>query len=743
MLGTELSRQKATGAISAVLTATLLLLILTPAALAADSVAVNVKERDGVARERWPLTFGVPWPRGMLRDEESVSVAVENGAALPLQTRVLSRWPDRSVRWLLVDTQVTLAPRQALRLTLRAAGGKSAPAASPIEVSEDAKQIRISTGALTASIPKLRFAVVENVSAGRLSLPAPVTSLIEREGRTARALPPRRVQITEQGPLRSRIELEGSYGNGFDYLIRIDAYAGQALLRVFHTFIHRDSAALARLSRITLEWPQALSPTTRYAAGGAGDAAYTGELRAGRFRTVQLDNARYRVNGRDRTGALPGWIALQGEGGGFGLAARWFWQQYPQGFVLEPGRLTYHLWDPEGGEAIAGMGAAKTHELVLFADGKGLPDPPWPPAAARPLVASVDPAWVAQSGALPQAIAPGPFTDSFVAAISAAFEDYMERNHEERWDDRGEETCDGGGRERPRVGAYGMWNWGDWNFPAYQDDTKGCDAWGNLEYDTTQVLALAFAATGRADMHEAMVAAARHFMDVDVIHHYRKHPEWIGMNHPKNPLHFSFKLGGIDLGHTWTEGLLSYYYLTGDERGLAAARGIADYLAARVKRRLFLANPRQLGWPQIALAAVYQATGEETYLGAARAYAARAIEAFKPEKANHWKHGILAEALTYTHALTGDERIERWLRAYARTVPEHGKIEDLRFLPALAYMAQLSGDASLRHLVLERVRGMRIGTWGKPFSINGRIGFRTYSLLTLHRDGGNKANDGR
>jgi hypothetical protein len=730
---TGVSQKKSTRTALGTVAAVVSVLRFTPlpalAAATGHSVAVSVEEREGVAREAWPLTFGVPWPRGRLRDHENVSVAAGKDNALPVQTRALSRWSDGSIRWLLIDTQVTLAPRQALRLTVSAAGGKRTPVTPPLEVTDDAKQVRIDTGVLGASVPKLHFAVVESVRAGSLSLPAPLTSLIERDGGTARALAPRRVQITERGPLRSRVELEGGYGNGFDYLIRIDAYAGQPFLRLLHTFINRNSAALVRVSRIAIEWPLELPPSTPYVAGAASGAMHTGKLGDGSFGLVQLDNKRHRVNGQERAGTLPGWLALQPEGAGFGLAARWFWQEYPQGFALQPGRLTYNLWDPEGGAAVAGMGAAKTHELVLFAGGKAVSDPRWTAAVGRPLVASVDPTWIAQSGALPQGIAPGSLTDSFLAAITTGFKRYLERNDDERWDDRGEESCDDPGGERPRVGAYGMWNWGDWNFPTYQDDTKGCDAWGNLEYDTTQVLALAFAATSRADMYEAMVVAARHFMDVDVIHYHRKHPEWIGMNHPKNPLHFSFKLGGIDLGHTWAEGLLSYYYLTGDERGLAAARGIADYLAARVGRRMLLANPRQLGWPQIALTAVYQATGEEAYLRAARAYAARAIEVFKAEEAKHWKHGILAEALSYTHALTGDERIERWLRVYARTLREHGMTGDIRFLPALAYVARLSGDASLRALVLERARRMEIGGWGKPFTINGRIGFRTYSLL--------------
>ena len=274
-----------------------------------------------------------------------------------------------------------------------------------------------------------------------------------------------------------------------------------------------------------------------------------------------------------------------------------------------------------------------------------------------------------------------------------------------------------------------MWNWGDWNYPKYQDTTKGCDAWGNLEYDTAQVLALAFAASGKPDLHGAMVAAARHFMDVDTIHFYPYRPSWVGMNHPKNPLHFTFELGGVDLGHTWTEGLISYFFLTGDGRGLEAARGIADYLVGRA-HGFVRGNPRQWGWPQIALIAVYDATGDAKYLEAAKQYAAGGMKAHPPTDVNKWKLGILADGLAYTDSVTRDAAIEAWLAKYVDAVTSRKVALDARLFPAVAYMAALRGNAEWKAAALKRAEKLDLGSWGKPFTINGRLGFRIYSLLS-------------
>lgn len=54
-------------------------------------------------RRAEPVTVGVPWPRGALRDATHLACIGPDGE-VPLQTEVLERWPDGSVRWVLCDT---------------------------------------------------------------------------------------------------------------------------------------------------------------------------------------------------------------------------------------------------------------------------------------------------------------------------------------------------------------------------------------------------------------------------------------------------------------------------------------------------------------------------------------------------------------------------------------------------------------------------------------------------------------
>lgn len=699
-----------------------------PACLAAHAdqgIPVLVTEEGRVARQSWPLTFGVPFPAGALIDPGSVTVTMERGVSEPVQTRVLSRWVDGSVRWLLVDTQVTLAPRASLRL--RVDKGRAPAPATRLRVDDGSEAIAVDTGAIRFQVPRKRFAIVEDLRpAGDSGAAAgPMSAALLVDGQSAVAQPPREVRVLENGPLRARIELRGEHGRGFDYVLRIDAYAGQPFLRVFHTFIDKSGRTYSAMSRLGVELALDIGGAHHYAAGVESSDVAAGSLGDRPLRLAQIDESTYRIGDAERRGKLAGWVELRGKKAAAGLAARWLWQEYPKAIELAPDRLVYDLWAPETPPAKVGMGAAKTHEFVLWI---GTPrEGRAPSVVAEPLVAAVDPAWIAATGALPQAIAAP--AGGFVDKVVAAAERYRRRNDREQWDDSGSIECANAQRERRRNGAYGMWNWGDWNFPGYHDDVKGCDAWGNLEYDTTQVLALAFAASGRPDLQRAMVAAARHFMDVDRIHSYPPRPAWVGMNHPKNPLHFTFELGGVDLGHTWNEGLLSYFYLTGDERGLDAALGVADYLVSRIDGFVLRANPRQWGWPQVALVAAYEATRDEKYRAAARAYAERGMEAHAPTSIQKWKLGVLADALAYTHSVTRDRAIEKWLGEYVAAVAQRKVPLDPRVYPAVAYVGRLRGDPGLLETARARADKLDLGSWGKPFTLGGRLGFRIYSLL--------------
>ena len=71
-----------------------------------------VREQDGVARRRFPVTGGFALPAGRLTDPARLVLTDAEGQAMPLQALALTRWPDGSARWVLLDLQTDLAAHE-------------------------------------------------------------------------------------------------------------------------------------------------------------------------------------------------------------------------------------------------------------------------------------------------------------------------------------------------------------------------------------------------------------------------------------------------------------------------------------------------------------------------------------------------------------------------------------------------------------------------------------------------------
>ena len=65
-----------------------------------DAVELNVISPSA---GRGPVTTGIPWPRGKLLDPQKLILCDASGKVVRLQSRATDRWPDGSVRWVLLD----------------------------------------------------------------------------------------------------------------------------------------------------------------------------------------------------------------------------------------------------------------------------------------------------------------------------------------------------------------------------------------------------------------------------------------------------------------------------------------------------------------------------------------------------------------------------------------------------------------------------------------------------------------
>lgn len=83
-------------------------------------IAVTVEEVKGVEARRVNVSFGVPFPKGLLADEQRLAL-FDNGVVIPSQRQAASRYSDGSVRACLMRFRADLLPREKKRYLLRLA----------------------------------------------------------------------------------------------------------------------------------------------------------------------------------------------------------------------------------------------------------------------------------------------------------------------------------------------------------------------------------------------------------------------------------------------------------------------------------------------------------------------------------------------------------------------------------------------------------------------------------------------
>jgi hypothetical protein len=161
-----------------------------------------------------------------------------------------------------------------------------------------------------------------------------------------------------------------------------------------------------------------------------------------------------------------------------------------------------------------------------------------------------------------------------------------------------------------RMPATGMFHFADLVSP----DASSCT---NNEDDSMVFFPLQqFLRTGHTYCWDYGKEAARHYMEVDFC-------EWSPEDRQRGGLiahtgnHF---IGCVYGSHQWNEGLLAYYYLSGDERAKRAVIGCADNHVwwAYNKTEVMCCDGREAGMPLVNLAAAYRLTRDPKYIQAAK-----------------------------------------------------------------------------------------------------------------------------
>ena len=582
-------------------------------------VPLTLRNPHPTPAQRWLVRSGIPFPQGMLGSARQVRLLAD-GKPMPADIRETAYWPDYSVKWVMV-TFVADCPAQAsVPYELEYGATVQAPVWDGADLAQSdgrTKDVVVDTGAA-------RFRVTPQ---GELLLAdgKPVRTHIRPSAGAAMATGaiPAAVTICENGrqyaQVKSSVAFAGADGvPALTVMMRYEFWAGSPFVKLSHSFLVQGTAPQSDVEEISLDIPFA----------GQG---WQAELNDGK--SVELKPAdtlyqrefkQYVLNGGE---PVDGRFTGQFRSGRNLIALRQFWELYPKGFRAGPEAVrldlcpdfaagyydsfpfdvnsTKYVFYLREGHYTFRRGLRRTHEILLGtapADGAA-------PAAAnafqRPLLATAPAAWYCGSGAF-YSVAPRDETQF------AGYERNADRN------------IAAYRPNREKRGDYGMLNFGDWF------GERGVH-WGNCEYDDTAAFLLEYIRSGNQEAFHLASEAEKHNRDVDI-------ENWVPGNGPVGKVYIhqvghhggyyttspkgadAWNSGGGSATHSWSEGHLWYYFLSGEEDARNAGLGTTDYHIATGHANYYhlageLRNP---AWRLIMDAAAYSATYDPAYLNAAK-----------------------------------------------------------------------------------------------------------------------------
>ena len=600
-----------------------------------------------------PVTFGVPFPRGALRETSGWHLTDTGGRRVAAQGQVLGRWSDGSVRWLLIDALLSSLTGGCTAWALLTDPGEDGPDPA-VRVRDLPDSVVVDTGQVHVRLDRRTLALPQVQVAGHDVLDGSSSRVVLRDRRDGEARARLDELVVESaGPVRATIRMAGGLvaRGSWRVIFRLSAFAGTGLLRLELT-LHNPRRARHRGGLWDLGDPGSLLfrelAVRLGVAGGVRGLTWSPEPAAAprsteepRLEIYQESSggtywrSRVHVNHRGevplrfrgyrlREGGAEWFglrasplVTLQSPRHAIGVAVPEFWQQFPKAIAVDETGVTVGLFpsqfpdlhELQGGEQ-------KTHTLWLSVGQPGQDvSLDW---VHHPAVARATPKWCSDTRAVSYLVPEDREGDGhFATVVREAI--------------AGEGSLLG---RREGVDEYGWRNFGDVHADHEAAGYRGplpIVSHYNNQYDLLFGCLLQFLRTGDARWHAVADPLARHVIDIDIYHTDRDRAAYNGglfwhTDHHRDAAtatHRSYSRsnappdgpygGGPGNTHNYTSGLLLYHYLTGSSLARDAVLSLARWVIAMDDGRQHL-----LGWLDDGPTGLATHNGEPEFSGPGR-----------------------------------------------------------------------------------------------------------------------------
>lgn len=672
-------------------------------------VEILLWEPSSVNRLRWPITMGVPFPKGALKKPEQISLW-DGANELAVTGRPTAWWDDGSIRWLLLDFQVDFAGNEKKRLILRF-GEKAISTVEPtctVKLTESDGVVTVDNGDMKVIFKpggRMPFHELLYKEKSLLGLDSPFCAVTENGKRYFAAGESVRVKIEDKNDFRVVVRCDGKFtaddgSTCLDLTTRVYVFAGKPFLRIYHTITNLEGRDVF-IDDLSVHVPTELENITAGYITGQGldesiHPASEGKVSLA-IKTIDIPETKYsaetlynHVACKDRLPEIDGTMErsadnkcivqsgdqpeqyipgesllypivasglICGDGVRVALSCRNFYPQAPKKIAVNGDRIDLSLyWNFDGKPLQFWRGTAKTHELhLLVTDGAELTNREEVLAYKRLILALWEPVapTFGESNCVQNTEVFGPLFE--YNPQKYPWLEFMFRRIFEQWF----------GNPAGALRGSTILDFGD-----YWNPGRG-GQWQNNEMDFGGAMLFYMLRTGYPRAFSTIENIIHHMIDIDT-HHEAPHAQWVGSQRYHQVRHGAFS--GPTLCHQWLEGPLYFYLLTGYERAREVALMRAEHFCTAVEagHHRIKQLERVQGWPLVALSTMNEHFPNPRYPKACEAIidwleqwikedGDLVFPCFGPvvegEKGSSiLGRGVICQALAHYHRLTGDER---------------------------------------------------------------------------------------